>query len=372
MFKSIYISLIPCLALILLVKMRPSRQLLSLKYLTSAVPKQPIPSVSLSAHKQKVKPQVDLNKLVWDAYDLNSYFKILNYEEPLGSQLVKADTLFHDSRTKHEWTCSLFSDIPDVKVKRLEEERHYKLDLVEPYKWNEYHSNLLNSRTSFGVEPLMLVPLPEVLFVGHTNAGKSSLINNVFARREKARIASSETGLAFESRQAGFTKCLICFNVNSRLRLIDTPGYGERSIENQGSLVLDYIQQRKQLKKTYIVIDGSLGCRPEDELVMDHLQQNKTPFEIVFTKLDEVVKKKFSKEIIKRNVLSDEKTAHDLATDGNSRVVEHFLRVMEEASLSRYSMLKGVLFNNSRTNNILKKRSGYRELRGSIVKTCGL
>lgn len=352
--------------------MHPSRQLLSLKYLTSAVPKQPVPSVSLTSHNKKLQQHVDLNKLVWDAYDLNSYFKLLSYEEPLGSQFVKADTLFHESKTKHEWTCGLFADIPDVKVKRLEEERNHKLDLVEPYRWNDYHTNLLHSRTSFGVEPLMLLSLPEVLFVGHTNAGKSSLINNVFARRELARAASAETGLAFESRQAGFTKCLVCFNVNTKLRLIDTPGYGEHSVENQGSLVLDYIKQREQLKKTYIVVDGTIGCRPEDALVMDHLQQNKRPFEIVFTKLDEVVKKKFPKDIIKKYVLCDENAAHELATEGNSRVVEHFLSVMERAGLPSYTMLQGMFFNNSRTNNILKKRSGYRELRGSIVKTCGL
>lgn len=352
--------------------MQPSRQLLSLKYLTSAVPKKSIPTVSLRAIKQKNQPQADLSRLVWDAYDLNSYFKLLSYEEPLGSQLVKADSFFQESKTKHEWTCGLFSEIPDVKVKRLEDERNHKLDLVEPYRWNDYHTNLLHSRTSFGVEPLMLVTLPEVLFVGHTNAGKSSIINNVFARRELARASSAETGLAFESRQAGFTKCLVCFNVNSKLRLIDTPGYGEHSIENQGSLVLDYIKQREQLKKTYIVVDGRVGCRPEDALVMDHLQQSKRPFEIVFTKLDEVVRKIYPKEIIKKYVLSDENAAHELATEGNSRVVEHFLSVMEEAGLPRYSMLKGVLFNNSKSNNILKKRSGYRELRGSIVKSCDL
>lgn len=352
--------------------MKPGNRLLSLKYLVSSIPQKTRQIEKLQISPIKKPEPVDLNQLVWDAYDLNSYFKLPNTDEPLKSLLVKSDTLFHVSRTKHEWTCSSYADLPDVKVQRMEEERLTKLQLIEPYRWNEYHGNLLRSRTSFGVDPLLLKPLPEVLFVGHTNAGKSSLINNVFASRELARLASSETNLAFESSKAGFTQCLISFNVSSRLRLIDTPGYGDYSAEEQGSLVLDYILQRNQLMKTYMVIDGTVGFRPGDELLMNHLQGAKRPFEIVFSRLDEVVKKKFPKDIVKKKTLLNHELAHELATEGNSRVVEHFLKIMEQADMDSYSMLTGVYFNNSQSNNVLKRRSGYRALRASMMKTCQL
>lgn len=351
--------------------MRPTRQALSLKYLISSVPKTPVPVQPLGFSTEK-KKRVDLSDLVWDARDLNAYFKFSNYEEPLPAQLNKADTLFQIAKTKHEWTHASYSEIPDIKVRRMELERRRRLDLIEPYHWNEHHDNLLASRTSFGVDPILLKRLPEVLFVGHTNAGKSSLINNVFASKQLAKQSSSQTDLAFESRKAGYTKCLVCFNVNSKLRLVDSPGYGIRSVDNQGDLVLDYIQQRPQLRKTYVIVDGSAGFRPEDEQVMHHLQDNGLPFEIVFTKLDEVVRKKFPKQIIKKNVLDDENAANELAAEGNSLVVEHFLEITGNANLIEYSNLLGIHFNNSRCNNILKRRSGYREFRASVMKTCGI
>lgn len=352
--------------------MRPSRQLLSLKYLKSSLPKVPTTVEPLSFATETKARNVDLSSLVWDAKDLNQYFRFLSFLEPLPAQMSKADKMFQVLKTKHEWTCASYLDIPDIKVKQKEEERQYRLDLVEPYQWNDYHKSLQQSRTSFGIETLLLRPLPEVLFVGHTNAGKSSLINNVFAQKELSRKDSSEADLAFESKQAGFTKCLVCFNVSSKLRLIDTPGYGNRSIENQGSLVLDYVLQRPQLRMTYMIVDGVAGFKQEDEQIMNYLQESKSPFEIVFTRLDEVVKKKFPREIIKKKVLSDEKAATALASQGNSQVVEHFLEMIGNAELIQYSMLSGVHFNNSRCNNILKRRTGYRELRGSILNSCGL
>lgn len=351
--------------------MRPTRQLRSLNYLTASVPKAPVLFGPLRNLTEKQK-KIDLNDLVWDATDLNAYFKFSNFEAPLPAQLKRADALFQIEKTKHEWTHASYSDIPDVKVRRMELERRRRLDLIEPYHWNEHHENLLASKTSFGVDPLLLKSLPEVLFVGHTNAGKSSLINNVFANKQLAKQSSSQTDLAFESRKAGYTKCLVCFNVNSKLRLVDSPGYGIRSVENQGSLVVDYIQQRPQLRKTYVIVDGSVGFRPEDEQVIDHLQRNNQPFELVFTKLDEVVRKKFPKKLVKKSVLYDEKAATELAAEGNSLVVEHFLEITGNANLIRYSNLLGIHFNNSRCNNILKRRSGYREFRASVMNTCGI
>lgn len=309
---------------------------------------------------------------VWDARDLNSYFRTPTQVAALSNQLAKADSWFQLPKTKHEWTCASYLDIPDVKVARLEHECLQKVGLVDPYRWTDYHPTLQRSRKSFGVDPLQLWPLPEVLFVGHTNAGKLSLINNIFASKILGKKSSSNADLAFESRRAGYTKCLVSFNVNSKLRLIDTPGYGAYSVAEQGSLVMDYILQRTQLKKTYLVVDGAIGFRSEDELLMSHLQENERSFEIIFSRLDEVVKKKFSKNIIKEKAHKDQKAVSELATEGNTKVVEHFLKIMDSVDLKSYLHLSGVSFNNSRCNNILKIRSGYRELRGSIYNLHGL
>ena len=58
--------------------------------------------------------------------------------------------------------------------------------------------------------------LPEVAFVGRSNAGKSSLINALTNRKSLARV----------SKTPGRTREINFFNLGGRLMLVDLPGYG--------------------------------------------------------------------------------------------------------------------------------------------------
>ena len=58
--------------------------------------------------------------------------------------------------------------------------------------------------------------LPEIIFIGRSNVGKSSLINAIINRKN----------LAYTSKKPGFTKLLNYYNVDDTFYLVDAPGYG--------------------------------------------------------------------------------------------------------------------------------------------------
>ena len=58
--------------------------------------------------------------------------------------------------------------------------------------------------------------VPEFAFVGRSNVGKSSLINNLVGVK----------GLAKTSSTPGKTKMINYFDINDSFRFVDLPGYG--------------------------------------------------------------------------------------------------------------------------------------------------
>lgn len=96
--------------------------------------------------------------------------------------------------------------------------------------------------------------LPEIAFVGRSNAGKSTCINLLCNRRR----------LAFASRTPGRTQALNVFAVGpadeDRAYLVDTPGYGYAAAPQaaKGSwqaLAGDYLRNRACLSAVVMIVD---------------------------------------------------------------------------------------------------------------------
>lgn len=92
--------------------------------------------------------------------------------------------------------------------------------------------------------------LPEVVFAGRSNAGKSSLINALVNRKN----------LAYEGKTPGKTRLLNFFTVDGRLVLTDAPGYGYAkgggdTARMFGELMEPYFRSRKNLKAMVLVLD---------------------------------------------------------------------------------------------------------------------
>lgn len=330
--------------------LRSVRTLASVSYLVSALPKN-----SYTPHISKVKkpknlPPTDASTLVCTSDDLNDYFRVKDYKKPTPFQFTKADQFFARYLPKHEWTCAKYEEIPDIKIARLQEEHPGK--------------------STFGHTPEVLRPLPEILLLGHTNAGKSTMVNTLF----NSERTKKEGQLAFVSRRAGFTKCLNSFNVGGKLRIIDSPGYGEYGEQKQGEVVLDYIRNRSLLRRVFLLIDSKVGFQEEDSMLIDVLVEQGVPFEIIFTKVDEIVQSKFPKFEVKysKNDVEGRLKGYEMVKEGNSRVIAHYDALLDGASLRKLPLLPRFLFNNSHTNKLLRKKLGYREIRVAILESCGL
>lgn len=129
---------------------------------------------------------------------------------------------------------------------------------------------------------IMRTDFPQVAMCGRSNVGKSSLINALLGRKSLARVSASP----------GKTITVNCYDVDSRLYLVDLPGYGyaRRSFAERDkwkSLIDRYFSLEGP--RFYLqLIDLKVGPTKDDEAMMAYLEQTGLPFAVVATKADKV------------------------------------------------------------------------------------
>jgi len=125
--------------------------------------------------------------------------------------------------------------------------------------------------------------LPEVAFVGRSNAGKSSLINALTNRKTLARV----------SQTPGRTREINFFKLGERLMLVDLPGYGyakaSRTLaEEWQRLIFAYLRGRANLRRVVLLLDARRGAMEIDRAVMDLLDSAAVSYCLSLTKIDEL------------------------------------------------------------------------------------
>ncbi|KAI9239634.1 MAG: P-loop containing nucleoside triphosphate hydrolase protein [Podila humilis] len=126
--------------------------------------------------------------------------------------------------------------------------------------------------------------IPEVAFIGRSNIGKSSLINGLVNRN----------GLVKTSSKPGHTRMMNFFKIGEKLSLVDMPGYGWKSRDEWGGMILDYLKMRKNLRRIYILIDPSHGLKESDQQIMKLLDSSGLSYQVVLTKMDRLSKTKYT------------------------------------------------------------------------------
>lgn len=127
---------------------------------------------------------------------------------------------------------------------------------------------------------------PEVLVVGKSNVGKSSLIN---ALCDKKR-------LAFTSSKPGHTRLLNYYDIDKKFYIVDAPGYGYA----KGGIDLDrlfaemmdsYFSNNRELKLVLVLLDARREISNDDQEIIDYIKESGFPYFIVITKIDKVNQK---------------------------------------------------------------------------------
>ena len=144
---------------------------------------------------------------------------------------------------------------------------------------------------------------PEVLIVGRSNVGKSSLINALTNKKK----------LAFTSSKPGHTRLLNYYDIDNRFYLVDAPGYGYA----KGGIDLDrlfaemmesYFADNNELKLILVLIDARRDFTSDDLEIINYAKENSLPFALVITKIDKVNQKEKAalNKRIKENAIASE------------------------------------------------------------------
>jgi len=133
--------------------------------------------------------------------------------------------------------------------------------------------------------------LPELAFVGRSNAGKSTAINTLAQQRR----------LAFASRTPGRTQHINLFELGPKdapdARFADLPGYGYAAVDRGAKLrwqevMAEYLQYRRQLGGVVMMVDSRQGFTDLDRRLLDligpRVQNGEVRLLVLLTKADKL------------------------------------------------------------------------------------
>jgi GTP-binding protein len=134
--------------------------------------------------------------------------------------------------------------------------------------------------------------LPEIAFVGRSNAGKSTCINTLTQQKQ----------LAFASKRPGRTQHINLFALGKQgvhdAILTDLPGYGYAAVPKSDKIrwqqvMANYLVTRENLKAIVLMCDPRHGMTELDEILLDIVRprvEEGLKFLVVLTKADKLTR----------------------------------------------------------------------------------
>ncbi len=159
---------------------------------------------------------------------------------------------------------------------------HCRDFVIDSPKRFEFLGSYINSKSA----PVYSVP--EIIFLGRSNVGKSSLLNCMTGSNKK---------LAVESKTPGRTQMINLFkcqdNINDLCIFVDLPGYGfaKTSKGKQSSiksLLVDYLANRISIRLAILLVDSRLDVQSSDLEMIQYLKSEQLPFVVIATKVDKL------------------------------------------------------------------------------------
>lgn len=158
--------------------------------------------------------------------------------------------------------------------------------------------NIVEFEAAFGT--LKQIPqsdLPEIVFAGRSNVGKSSMLNRIFNRKNLARVSS----------MPGKTITINFFKVED-VRIVDLPGYGYAKVakgekRRWAEMMEGYFQSPRNIKLVVQLVDMRHKPSEDDYVMMRFLQDAGLPFIVAATKSDKLNKTQYNE---RKNALREE------------------------------------------------------------------
>ena len=154
--------------------------------------------------------------------------------------------------------------------------------------------------TASALTGLPVTELPEIAFVGRSNAGKSTAIN----------VLTQQKRLAFASKTPGRTQHINLFELGPKLApdalFADLPGYGYAAVERSKKLrwqevMAEYLEVRRNLTAIVVLLDSRLGFTELDmnllEFVGVRVGNGSVKMLVLLTKADKLGRRALDKAL---------------------------------------------------------------------------
>ena len=146
--------------------------------------------------------------------------------------------------------------------------------------------------TAAQLHQLPVIDVPEIAFVGRSNAGKSSCINTLTQQKQ----------LAFASKKPGRTQHINLFSLGRQsitdAVLADLPGYGYAAVSRSDKVrwqqvMVNYLVSRPSLTGIVLLCDPRLGLTGLDEALLEVVRprvEDGLKFLVLLTKADKLTR----------------------------------------------------------------------------------
>lgn len=145
-----------------------------------------------------------------------------------------------------------------------------------------------------GTNDILEDGVPQIAFIGRSNAGKSSLINSLTNNKK----------LAVASKTPGRTQEINVFLINGTHYFLDLPGYGFTKTkvevwEKLGKLIYWYLFDSPYEQKVVLIVDSEIGPTIDDLEMLKELERAGKDIVIVVNKVDKIKRSQYLNQLKK-------------------------------------------------------------------------
>jgi GTP-binding protein len=139
-------------------------------------------------------------------------------------------------------------------------------------------------RSAYRPEDEPRAPGPDVVFLGRSNVGKSSLINRMLGTK----------GLARTSSTPGRTQSVNFYRINDAMYFVDLPGYGYARVprevkESWGPMIEGFLNRRRdRIALAVLIVDARHEPTELDRTMREWLEAGGIRYVAVATKADKL------------------------------------------------------------------------------------